>query len=328
MERDEILRQSKSAYQQWAEEWRKNALTHKGQATKSFEDFRNTGIGKAALLVANGYSFEENIETIIKNKDNVDIICCDKTLGHLLDHGIEPYICVVCDANVNYEKYLEPYKDRVNKTILFNNVCGNPDWSFKANWKSKYFYVNKDILNSENEFMAISGCRNAVTAGTNVSNMMVVLLLQSDNLVKQNLFSYDKMLLIGFDYSWKHDGKYYAFDKLANGKFHYMRHIYGMSVKRNIIYSSNNLNASASWMRKYVEVTRPPIVQCSEDSLMTLGKMGKLSQHIGYRHKPSDSKKVINMLSRRREIELQLKSIDNELGAIAKDHHLNYLGSL
>ena len=48
----------------------------------------------------------------------------------------------------------------------------------------------------------------------------------------------------GFDYSWKHDGKYYAFDEDAGGKRYYMRHVYGISGSGKLIYTSNNLNTS------------------------------------------------------------------------------------
>jgi uncharacterized protein with gpF-like domain len=69
MNHDQIVKQSKTAYAQWCVQWRDHAKRHAKYEQKSFEDFRNSGIGKAALLVANGYSFEENIETIKKHTD-------------------------------------------------------------------------------------------------------------------------------------------------------------------------------------------------------------------------------------------------------------------
>jgi hypothetical protein len=291
-------------------------------AFRSFEDFRNTGIGKAILLVANGYSFEENIETIKKYKDNVDIMACDKTLGHLLSHGIKPKFCMVCDANVSYEKYLKPWIKQLDKTILLQNVCANPEWSENGNWKNKYFYVNKDVMNYEKEFAELSGCPNFLTAGTNVSNMMVVVLNQSDNQQRQNLFGYDKILLIGFDYSWKMDGKYYAFDEDGDGKRYYMRHIYGISQSGKMIFTSNNLSNSASWLKLYIEAYRINAVQCAPDALVVLGKSGDLEKQIQYRHKPSDSKIVNNLLKEKHGLETQLNKIQNGLRSIAKDHWL------
>ena len=65
MTEEEIIHQSKSCYGQWKEQWRENAKFHGTRfPMHSFKDLANSGIGKAALCVANGYSFEENIETI------------------------------------------------------------------------------------------------------------------------------------------------------------------------------------------------------------------------------------------------------------------------
>ena len=103
---EDVKRQSENAYAQWCVQWREHCKAHSIYPQKPLSDFLGIGIGRAILCVANGYSFEENIETIKANKDSCDIICCDKTLGHLIDNGINPTYCVVCDANVNYEKYL------------------------------------------------------------------------------------------------------------------------------------------------------------------------------------------------------------------------------
>lgn len=327
MNKEQIIAHSKAAYGQWAKQWRENAHQHKGFTDGSFEDFRHSGIGKAALLVANGYSFEENIETIKKYKDNVDVIACDKTLGHLLDHGIEPYICIVCDANVSFEKYLAKWKDKLQNTILFNNVCGNPRWTKEGNWKKIYTFVNEDVLGSEKEFMAISGCKNKVTAGTNVSNMMIVLMVQANNQRNQNLFSYDKLILIGFDYSWRHDGGYYAFDYNGDGKRFYMRHSIALANGGKLIYSSNNLSASASWAKLYVENFKVPVAQCSTYGLQPFTGFCSLEKNMQYSHKPSDAVLVKTKIKRKMDIELELNKLNNEINQIAKDHFRASLAS-
>ena len=320
MNHKQIVKQSKSAYKQWCVQWRKHAKFHSAYPMKPFEDFRNTGVGKAILCVANGYSFEEQIETIKKHKDNVDVICCDKTLGHLLNNGITPTFCVVCDANVNYETYLKPYEDQLKDVILFQNVCGNPDWTVNGNWKDIYFYTLKDVLKNEVEFIKLSGCPNVLTAGTNVSNMMVVMLNQSDNQIKQNLFSYDKILLIGYDYSWNPDGKYYAFDKEGGGKFYYMRHIYGVGMGGKFVYTSTNLNSSASWLDLYIKAFKLNTIQCNRDAIRPLGKIGKLEEQMQYRHKTSDALEVQEMFQKKQSLEKELYKIDNRMRDIAKDH--------
>ena len=322
MTHDQIVKQSVACYKQWSKQWREHAKVHSEFKMKSFEDFRSSGIGKAALLVANGYSFEENIETIKKNAVNVDVVACDKTLGHLINAGVKPKFCIVCDANVSYEKYLKPYEDQLERTILIQNVCGNPEWTKNGNWKQRYFYVNKDVMHYEKEFQEISGCPNLVTAGTNVSNMMVVLLTQSDNETRQNLFSYDKLLLIGFDYSWKADGGYYAFDKDAGGKFHYMRHVKGIAPSGKLIYTSNNLSSSSSWLNLYIKAFNIPVVQCSQDSILWPNIIGKLEEQIRYKHKPQDSQKVKDLLNELRGLETRKVQINNRLKSIGREHWL------
>jgi hypothetical protein len=320
MNTEQTIKQSKSAYAQWGKQWADHAKFHSKYPMKSFGQFQNIGIGRACLLVANGYSFEENIDTIKKHHKNVDIICCDKTLGHLIDNGIDPTYCMVCDANVNYEKYMKPWENKLQNTIMFQNVCGNPEWTKNGNWKDKIFYVNKDVMNYEREFAALSGCKNFLTAGTNVSNMMLVVLAQSENERRQNFFGYDKYILIGYDYSWKFDGGYYAFDWDANGKRHYMRHIYGLGISGKLIFSSNNLSNSASWFDKYVKVFKLPVVQCSKDSIYSFGSVGDLEEQIQYRHRPSDAKKVTDILKELKGIDEKKIRLQNGLRDIAKDH--------
>lgn len=226
----DIRKQSESAYNQWAVQWRDHAEQNKKIAEekwggfKSLEDFHNTGIGKFALLLANGYSVEAQIETVIRHKENVDIVACDKSIGHLLARGIVPKYCIVCDANVSYEKYLEPFKEQLSQTIMLGNVCGNPKWG-EANWKDVYFFINEDILGSHFEFQKLSGCQNFIIAGTNVSNAMLIMMTQSRNEGMANVFAYDRYLLLGFDYCWS-DKSYYAFDKDGKGKANYMRHLF------------------------------------------------------------------------------------------------------
>jgi hypothetical protein len=320
MNHDQIVKQSVQCYKQWASQWREHAKAHSQHYMKSFEDFRNVGIGKAVLCVANGYSFEENLKTIKAYAHNVDIIACDKTLGPLIDNGIKPTYVIVCDANVSYEKYLKPWENELDKTILFQNVCGNPEWTKHGNWKDKYFYCNKDVMGYEKEFGALSGCKNFLTAGTNVSNMMIVILTQCDNERRQNLFAYDKILTIGFDYSWKFDGKYYAFDEDGGGKRYYMRHVHGISPSGKYIYTSNNLSASASWLSLYVSAYKVPVVQCSPDSIITFNRMGKLEDHIVYRHNTIDRARIVNLLKDQLRLETELKKVQNTIRNIAKDH--------
>lgn len=322
----EIVAQSKNAYNQWKDIWSKNAkISAKMAPHKSMNDFLNIGIGKACLVVANGYSFEKNIETIKKHKDDVDILCCDKTLGNLLEHGIKPTYCLVCDAQVDYEKYMEKWKDQLEDTILFINVCANQKWSMNGNWKDKYFFVNYDSINSEKEFGPMSKCDNMIPAGTNVSNAMVVFLTQSDNDGRRNFFGYDKILLIGFDYSWTYGGKYYAFNTDGDGKAHYMRHVYLKNRKNEDAYTSSNLHFSAKWLEQYLKSFNLPVVQCDESTLLGVARYKPLSEQIVYSYNQEDRLIVKNDLEKRDKLKKELKVIENRLYSIGNDHFNNYI---
>lgn len=327
MTEQQILEQSKAAYAQWAVQWREHAKINSSFQMKPLENFRDSGIGKAILCVANGYSLEENLETIQANKEKIDILCCDKTLGHLLNAGIVPKFCMVCDANVNYELYLESYKDRLQNTTLFMNVCGNPDWAKKANWKDVYFFVNKDIMKNEVEFSELSGCKNFIPAATNVSNAMVVLLTQCDNNLKQNFFNYDKILLIGYDYSWRYGKKYYAFDEDGAGKNMYMRHIFLMTHAGSWAYTSGNLLFSARWLDQYIRNFKLPIIQCTKESIFTGLKFGKLEEQLAYEYKSNDAKDM-TMFKQQYGLALKvLSDLQNKIRNIELDHAKQFIVS-
>lgn len=315
-----ILAQSKAAYNQWAKQWREQAKTNSKWPMKSMDDFQFIGIGKAILCVGNGYSLEENIEVIRKNQDNVDILCCDKTLGHLLSNGITPTFCMVQDANVDFDRYMKPWADQLQNTILFMNVCANPVWAEKGNWKDKYFLVNKDIMGNEKEFSELSGCKNFIPAGTNVSNAMVVMLTQCDNQTKRNFFGYDKILLIGFDYSWRADGKYYAFNQDGDGKACYMKHSYIVTHDGKYGYTSGNLTFSAQWLDKYVRAFQLPVIQCSRSTIYAGLKTGDLEKNMKYSHRPHDADIVKSEVDELRKIMMKKNKIEKHLFAIEKDH--------
>ncbi len=318
---DEVKQQSISCYAQWAEKWRENAKFHGTRfPMKSLNDFAGMGVGKAALCIANGYSFEEQIETIKTHQKNVDIVACDKTIQHCLQNDIKVDFCVVCDANVSYEKYLEAVKDKLQDTVLIINVTANTKWATLGNWKDVYFFVNQDILKSEEEFAGLSGCQNIIVAATNVSGQMVVALTQSDNENRRNHFGYDRYLLIGFDYSWG-DESYYAFDKEGGGKINYMRNIYLRDLAGRFVYTSTNLMFSARWFETYLKAFKLPVFQCSDRSIIAgLKGVSNLEHEMQYRYHPWDSHLVQKLVKMKAEIQEQLKDIETRLEGIAFDH--------
>lgn len=328
MNKEAIKKQSIAAYTQWCKQWRENAKINSQHEQKSLQKFKRSGVGKAVLCVANGYSLEEEIETIKKYKSNVDIICCDKSMKHLFDNGIVPKYVVVCDANVDFEKYMKDYQNMLQDTTLFMNVCANPEWAKKGNWKEKIFFCNKDVIDSHLEFMKISGCPNLIIAGTNVSNALLILLTQCDSDKRINFFGYDKILLIGFDYSWKFGGKYYAFDEDAGGKDLYMKHLHLRSSDLTPIYTSGNLWFSKNWINDYIKAFRLPVIQCAKHSLLQFSKVGDLGYQMQYNHKPEDSKKSIEIENILKDLKQKVKNYTEYLNEINKDHYMSYLKSI
>lgn len=318
---EDVIKQSQSAYNQWKVQWRVQAKENSKWPMKSFSDFKYSGVGRAVLAVANGYSFEENIDVIEKYQKHVDIICVDKSLRYLLERGITPKFCMVCDANVSYEKYLEPWKDKVKDITLLMNVCGNPKWADNAEWKDRYFFVNKDVLKTEVEFSELSGCKNMIAAATNVSNAMVVLLTQCDNDFQQNFFGYDKILMIGFDYCWD-ENSYYAFDKDGGGKTNYMRACHVYNSRRDLVYTSTNLLFSAKWLDKYISAFRLPVIQCSDRSLVNGYRLcPDLGKQMQYNYKPEHSTEVVSLLDYKRKLMNELSGIEQKMAVINREHY-------
>lgn len=328
IDENSVREQSLRAYNQWCVQWREQAKDNGKHAQLPLTNLEYSGIGKVALLLANGYTYEQNLETILKYKDNVDVVVCDKTLQSAIKHGLKPKYCIVCDANVNYEKYMESVKDELQDTTLLMNVCGNPKWADNGNWKEKYFFLNQDIIKSELEFANLSGCRNFIPAGTNVSNAMVVMLFQSNNEGYRNFFGYDKTLLIGFDYCWSTEGNYYAFDNYAGGKHNYMRHMYTKAVDGKMVYTSTNLQFSAAWLKKYIENFRLPVVQCGKKTILAIPFMGDLRWHMKYKGNPEDGPLFKSLIEKKKKLVHDLKATDVEIYAVHKAHTEAFLKSL
>lgn len=325
----DVVGQSKNAYNQWKDQWRAHALEHKKLAPfKSFNDFVYVGIGKACLLVGNGYSFEEHIGIIKKYKNNVDIMCCDKTLGHLIKNGIKPDYCLVADANVDYEKYLKPYENELENTVMFAAITANPQWSFNGNWKDKYYYCVEDAIQTEKEFTQLSGCMNTIPAATNVGNSMVVLLTQCKNGLAQNFFGYDKYILIGYDFSWQHGKNYYAFDTDAGGKRYYMKHVFMENRGSESCYTSNNLLFSAKWLENYLKLFRLPVVLGSERTILGVIPIKDLESQVQYSFESRDAKIVKDLsvqLGRRR---IEVLGLENQLKQISTKHWHAFMQSV
>lgn len=325
---DQIKRQSECALAQWKDQWTDHAKIHSTYEMKSLDDFKHSGFGKAMVLVGNGGSLEDQMPILQKNKDNVDILACDKALGHLIKNGIKPKFVILCDANVDYEKYMKPFENELKDTILISNVCANPKWTQKDKWKDIYFFLNIDSIQSEKIFQAICPCPNLIPAATNVSGAMVVLMTQCLDQLRQNFFGYDKYLLVGFDYCFIKDKPYYAYNHDGDGKRFYMNHSQVLTQKGQYCMSSSNLIFSAKWLQQYINIYQLPVIQCSEYTIMTGWKTGNLEKQIQYRHKPEHAP-IVQMLDRKiKQLKQELKKMDYCLQNIGKEHYSKMLATV
>ena len=244
---DEVLAQSKAAYGQWAEQWREYAKVNGEKYKKdgnTQQDLLFIGAGKTLVCVANGSSLEDHMGTLKESQSNdaVDIICCDKVLGNLLDNGVKPQYVILADANISYKDWMEPWKDQTKDIILISSICANIEWT--QNWEGPvFYYVNKDNIQSEKEFSEISGCKEFIPASSNVGNTVVVFSVQ--------IFGYDEHLLIGYDYSWGDSDNYYAYQDSV--KRHWMKHAHGVDCRGEIVNTSQNLIFSSRWLSDYYQ---------------------------------------------------------------------------
>lgn len=207
---------------------------------------RNQGIGKELVIVSMGGSFEKQVETLKKYQHKVDIMAVDKAFVPLMEHGIRPDFVLVADAQVSFSNYCEPFLNKTKDIVLLSNVNANPDWH--SNWKGiKSFYVNKDNIESEKEFSAISGCNDQIHAGSNVSNAALI--------YANSVLNYDKYILLGFDFCWGIGEKFYSFasgtEKLGN-KSVALNNMRVLDRKYEMVNCSENLWFSARWLDMYI----------------------------------------------------------------------------
>ncbi len=237
---DEIQQQSMAAWNQWRPLWIKNVKVNKELKNGSFSELLNIGKGKTLLIAAFGYSLSENIESIKKNRDKFDIFCCDKSFGYLMDNGIVPNYCQIADASVE-TKWMTG-RD-TSKTILISNIAANPEWGLE--WKGKkYYYTNWDNIGTAKILGKLGNCYDLIPASSNVSNGMIVFASQ--------VLGYKKHLLVGFDYSWDTDGKYYASGNPGGNKKNYMYHATVITNHGRLSRTSTNLLFSCKWMMDYL----------------------------------------------------------------------------
>lgn len=310
LSRKEVEAQSWSAYNQHKDKWRLHAQISKELGTRSLSELNDVGLGKVMVMVATGASLEKQMPLLKKYKDKIDIFTCDKSLGLLLDNDIKPNYVLVADANVSYEKYCEPWIEKTEDINLVTNACANPDWM--RNWRGDIFsFVNKDAINSEKEFIPLSGNSNIIPASSNVSNAMVVMATQCDERGPRNAWGYAKYLLVGYDYSWHYNGNYYAYTDCE--KRCYMNHMQKVDMNGDFVMTSNNLLFSAKWLYTYLTTFKLSVFNCSETGLLVynMSKLERELKSINCNYEKIDRLKKI--WKQRNKLIRQVKAIEVEV---------------
>jgi hypothetical protein len=241
----EVRQQSEAAFGQWADTWDYNATENgklHSEKPNSTQDLLFAGAGKTLLCVAYAPGLDKHLETIKKYRDNEawDIACVDKAFGVLCENGIIPEFCFVSDAGISYEKWLKPYEEFSSQSILLTCVTANHEYVSK--WRGdRYFYVNKDNIQTEQRYMQKSGVREVIPASSNVGNSVVTFSTQ--------ILGYDRYLLVGYDYCWGEDEKYYA--QIDSDKRYWMAHAFIIDNQDRFCKTSQNLMFSAKWLNDY-----------------------------------------------------------------------------
>lgn len=264
----EIKAQSDSVFNQFGERWKEFAKENVKLPRRDCKELHNIGIGKQLLCLTMGESLAENIETIKKYRDRVEVLTCDKGFELLLEHGVKADYVLVCDTNIPF-RWIENSIEETKGVKLLSTPYANLEWT--QAWKGdRYFFINKDSLGTEKIFLQIFGeDMRLVPAGSNVSNAMLIFFTGSDEFENVNYAGYEKYILVGYDYSWRPDGNYYAW-KNPVPKRHYMHHRTLLDMNGDIIFTSENLLFSAKWLYSYITTFRLPAVNCSQRGILDI----------------------------------------------------------
>ena len=295
MDKAEVLKQSQRAYDQWGDLWRRNSSIAKNIPKVPMSALKNQGIGKHLVIVSMGGSFEKQVEYLKKHQDKVDILAVDKAFVPLMEHGIRPDFVLIADARVSFSCYCEPFLKSTDDIILLSNVNANPDWA--ANWKGiKTYYVNKDNIQSEVEFSRISGVQDQIHAGSNVSNAALI--------YANSVLNYDKYILLGFDFSWAIDGKFYSFshgsEKMGNKSV-------GLASQKvldrnyDMVNTSENLWFSSRWLDMYIQSEIGGKALNASDGILEVPRIINLNNYLSAikQYKRDLTDKETDLLARR-----------------------------
>ncbi len=311
---EHVRRQSEGVFRQFGKQWQDNARVNAALPRDLSEHMRNIGLGRVAVLVAAGASLEDHIETLKKYRDRFDLYACDKAFGILAEHGIIADAVHIADANIPF-KWIESYLDKTENVRLISTAYANPEWT-KA-WRGpRTFYVNADSIDSQRIFAPIMGAgTRMIAASSNISNAMVVFLTGCIDSVQENFAGYERMLLVGYDYSWRADGNYYAFNN-PSPKRNYMTHMSMLDINGDAVRSSENLLFSAKWLWSYLQAySFLPVINCSGRGVLDIGRRGALAEELRRTNTdPAARQRVVDLFHEARALWKSYQTAEHAFG--------------
>lgn len=272
------------------------------------EELRGCGVGKILVSVGMGASLEENLDIIKKYRHKFDLICPDKAFKPLVERGVIPDYVMLCDCNIQWPKWGPEGIDTKNIKLIATPYA-HVTWTRR--WEGPiYFYCNRDAIQSENIFLEIMGGKTRmIPASSNVSNAQVVFFTGMDEWTKQTFAGYERIYLVGYDYSWRPNGNYYAWHD-PKPKRYYMHHKTGRDINGDIVYFSENLLFSAKWLMHYVTAHPSGVINCSGRGLSEV-KQGNLEAEL----KSIDESRVVSVRTNLETIKHCKAALDNAIAA-------------
>ena len=157
---------------------------------------------------------------------------------------------------------------------------------------------------------------------------MLILLTQCENNGRNNFFGYDKYILIGYDYSWKLKGNYYAFDKTGAGKDKYMAQMFFYADDGEPLYTSGNLFFSKKWIDEYVRTFGLPVVQTAKHSILQFGSTKDLAYQMSYQGNKEEAKIIRALEDEENKTKQILQKINYTIKEMESRHFDNFLKSI
>lgn len=286
LSRKEVVEQSKRAFDRWCDIWHENAKKNSDIGyTDSNKPIRGS---QDVVICAFGPSLIDNIKSIVENKidEVLDVVCIDKSLKTLLENDVVPNYCVVADAQVDFDKYGNIDPKLCRRIDLFCAVTANYKWAeyWKNNGGNVHFYLNKDNIRTHKIFGKYfdGKKKHIIPASSNVGNSAYVF--------SSLVMGYQRILLAGYDYSYKLLGNYYGNNSkpkdtnTKHDKHKCMNHNTLFDVKGDIVQASDNMVFSAKWLIGFInQMEKEKIsvtINCTGAGILTINNQGKFKKEV------------------------------------------------